>query len=100
MSKKLGESVKIVAGIVPAAYTEGATLTPIRTLQVDRQNNTITQLVEIAKALTIPRDKNGRTVFDQYQPENKGTAKLPQENTYNISVSISRDPNDNEDDRG
>lgn len=79
----------------------------IKTLQVDRQNNTITQLVEIAKALTIPRDKNGRTVFDQYQPDNKKlvvdrenntiTQTPSQDNTYNISVNISRDPNDNED---
>lgn len=29
MSKKLGESVKIAAGIVPAVYAEGATLAPI-----------------------------------------------------------------------
>ena len=65
----------------------------IRTLQVDRQNNTITQLVEIAKALTIPRDKNGRTVFDQYQPDNKRLVVDRENNTItqveiNVPVSI------------
>ena len=40
----------------------------IKTLQVDYLKNTITQMTEIAKALTIPKDRNGRTIFDQYQP--------------------------------
>lgn len=79
----------------------------IKTLQVDYLKNTITQMTEIAKALTIPKDRNGRTLFDQYQPQPAApmytdangarTNGLTGAGAINISVNIERGPNDNED---
>ena len=58
------EAVKKHYGIAESGDT-------VQKLQVDYVNNTITQIAEVVKKLTIPVDRNGRTVFDEYKPDQR-----------------------------